>query len=156
VDASPDARATGVVMAANANVGRMSEGGTKLVVPNCAREFSLQINNNLRKIECVDDDSPVDINEGEFSVTGKINGYFGSNLIYTKFLAGTPTSLSSIVAKNGQAFILDVPRATYRSGSPNVTGKNVDVMLNLDFAASIETTYFNCALILNRLEYVES
>lgn len=155
-DASPDAATTNVVMAANANVGRMSEGGAKLVMPNCAREFTMQISNNLRKIECVDDDAPVDLNEGEFSVTGRINGYFGSGAIYTKFLAGTPTALNSIVEKNSQAVIFDVPRATYRGGSPAVTGKNTDVMLPLDWQASAETTYFNASYIVNRLEYVET
>lgn len=154
-DASPDARSTAVVMAANANVSRMSEGGTKLVMPNCAREITYQINNNLRKIECVDDDAPVDINEGQFELTGRLNGYYGSDALYTKFLAGTPTSISSIIEKNNQAFIMEVPRATYRAGSPNVTGKNTDVMLPLDFAASIDSTYTNAAFIINRMEYVD-
>lgn len=154
-DASPDAATTNVVMAANANVSRMSEGGAQLTSPNCAREFTLSINNNLRKLECVDDDAPIGINEGEFSVTGRVNGYYGSDALYTKFLAGTPTSLSSIVEKNNQAVVFDVPRATYRGGSPNVTGKNTDIYLPLDYQASVETTYFNASLLINRMEYVE-
>ena len=155
-DASPDTASTAVVMAANANVSRMSEAGAQLVSPNCAREATFSINNNLRKLECVDDDAPIGINEGEFSVTGRANTYFGSNSLYAKFLAGTATAINSIAAKNGQAVIWDAPRVTYRSGSPNVTGKNTDTMLALDWQASIETTYFNCSFIINRLEYLET
>lgn len=154
-DASPDAASTAVVMAANANVSRMSEAGAQLVSPNCAREATFSINNNLRKLECVDDDAPIGINEGEFSVTGRANTYFGSNSLYAKFLAGTATAINAIAAKNGQAVIWDAPRVTYRSGSPNVTGKNTDTMLPLDWQASAETTYFNASFIINRMEYLE-
>lgn len=155
-DASPDAVSTERVMAANAYVNRMSEGGSKLVSPNCAREFSISINNNLRKLECVDDDAPIGINAGEFMVTGRLSGYYGSDAIYTKYLAGTPTSLSSVIERNSQAVIFDVPRATYRDGSPAVTGKNTDVMFGPSWQASAETDYFNASLIINRLPYVES
>ena len=156
VDAAPDELITESVMAANVNVGRMSENGTKLVMPNCAREFSISINNNLRKIECIDDDAPVGINEGDCTVTGKLGTYYGSTLLYTKFLDGTPTSLNAVVERNNRAFIVDVPKATYRSGGPPVTGKNTDVMLSLDWQASLESTYFNCSVIFNRLWWVEN
>ena len=152
---SPDARSTAVVMAANANVSRMAEGGSQLTLPNPCREFTIQIANNTRKIESVDSNVPLDILEGQFAVTGRVSAYFGNDALYAKLLAGTPTSLSSIVAKNGQAFIMDVPRATYRAGSPNITGKNADVMLALDYEASIDTTYTNAALLFNRIEYLE-
>lgn len=156
VDALPDARASGQVFAANANVARMSAGGTKLVMPNCAREFSVQVNNNLRKIECIDDDSPVDIVEGECTVTGKVNTYFGSKTEKEKFINGTPTSFSQIIAKNSQAIIVEVPRATYRSGSNPVQGKNTDVMFTGDYQASIDEAVTNAHIVINRMEYLEA
>jgi hypothetical protein len=75
--------------------------------------------------------------------------------LYTKFQNGTPTSLSSIVTKNGQAIIFDVPRATYRGGgNPATTGKNTDVMIPLDYQASIDTVT-NAHALAHRLEYFE-
>lgn len=153
---TPDTRSTAVVMAANANVGRMSEGGSKLTLPSPCHDFSIQIANNTRKIESVDSAAPLDILDGQFGVTGRVSAYFGDNVLYAKLLSGAPTMLSSIIAKNGQAFIVDIPRVTYRGGSPNITGKNADVILPLDYAASIDTTYTQAALLFNRLEYIES
>jgi hypothetical protein len=63
--------------------------------------------------------------------------------------------LRSIVAKNGQAVIFDVPRATYRGGgNPATTGKNTDIMLSLDYQASIDTLT-NAHALMHRLEYFE-
>lgn len=156
LDAAIDAATTNAVMAGNANVGRIAEAGATLTAPNWAREFTLNINNNLRQIEAVDSTSPVDIQMGECTVSGRLNAYFGSNSLLTKFYAGTPSAVNSRVYKNNQAIILDVPRATYRGGgNPAVTGKNTDVMIPLDYQASIDTVT-NAHVLINRMEYVES
>lgn len=155
LDASPDARTTGQVMAGNANVGRVGEAGSQVTSPNWAREVTFQINNNLRTLESVDQSSPVHINEGECTVTGKLSSYFGDNALLAKLYAGTATSLNSRVAKNSQALVFSLPRVTMRTGNPAVTGKNTDVMLDADFTASIDTTYTNATVLLDRLEYFE-
>lgn len=155
LDASPDAVTTGQVMAGNANVGRVAEAGSQVSSPNWAREVTFQINNNLRTLESVDQTSPVHINEGECTVTGKLSSYFGDNSLLAKLYAGTATSLNSRVAKNSQALVFSLPRVTMRTGNPAVTGKNTDVMLDADFTASIDTTYTNSTILLDRLEYYE-
>jgi hypothetical protein len=156
LDAAIDAAEIGQIMAANASVGRLGEGGAALGSPNWAREFSVNINNNLRQVEALDNQSPVDIREGEFTVTGRLNPYFGSNALLTKFYAGTPTSLNSRIFRSNQAVIFDVPRAVYRGGgNPSASGKNTDVMLPLDYQASLDTT-LNAHLIINRAEYAEA
>jgi hypothetical protein len=63
---------TGASMAANANVGRVAEGGSTLTSPNWAQSLKFQINNNNRQLEAVDSTSPVGINSGECTVTGTI------------------------------------------------------------------------------------
>ncbi len=155
LDASTDPATTNAVMAGNANVGRIGEGGSQIGSPTWCREFSMSINNNLRGLEAVDSTSPVDIQFGECAVTGKLNAYFGDANLYNKFQNGTPSSLSSRVAKNGQATIFEVPRATYRGGgNPDVTGKNTDVMISLDYQASYDALTA-AHVTLSRLEYVE-
>lgn len=155
LDASPDAVTSGLVMAANANVGRLYENGSRLTSPNWAMELSFTINNNLRTNESVDEASPVAVREGECTVTGTINTYFGDNSLLTKFYAGTASSLASRVDKGGQALVFAFPRVTYRSeGNPNATGKNTDVMLSLSWAAS-KDALIGCHASLDRLPYFE-
>ncbi len=156
LDASVDAAPTGQVMAANANVGRLADGGSQLVSPNWARELKFSIKNNNRQLEAVDSLSPVGINSGECTVTGTIDTYFGDNALLTKFYNGTPSSISSRVTKNSQALIWTFPRVTYKGGgNPQATAKNNDVMLQLEFTASIDTTLTNKAVQLDRIEYFE-
>lgn len=155
LDANPDAATTGRIMAANANCGRLADAGAPLASPNWAREFSFQVNNNLRYVDDVTSDSPADVREGECTVTGRINTYFGDSALLAKFYAGAATSLNSRLNKDGQAVVFDFPRVTYRSdGNPSAPGKNQDAMLPLGFRASFDSTY-EAHVIINRLEYFE-
>lgn len=155
-DASPDAETTNAVFAGNANVGRLAEAGSQLSSPNWAKELSIQVNNNLRTLEAVDSTSPVDIQFGECTVTGKMSCYFGSQSLLDKFFAGTASSINARVYKNSQAVIFDVPRVIYRGdGNPVVTGKNTDVMLPFDFQASYDSVT-GAQITMSRLEYVET
>lgn len=155
LDPAPDAATTGAIMAAHANVGRLSEAGSKLTDPNWASEMSFQINNNLRRMEAVDEQSPVGINAGECTVTGRLVTYFGSNAILQKLYNGITTSLNSRVTKNGQALIFQFPRVTLRNGVPAAAGKNQDVTLASDWSAGYDETV-GAAIIIDRVEYFET
>jgi hypothetical protein len=116
LDASVDAPTTGQVMAANANVGRLADGGSQIISPNWAREIKFTIKNNNRQLEAVDAASPVGINPGECNVSGTITTYFGDNTLLAKFYAGSTTSISSRIAKNNQALIWTFPHVLYKGG----------------------------------------
>lgn len=152
---SPDAATTNAVMAANANVGRLAENGATLSSPNWARSLEFTINNNLRAVESVDQQSPVAQREGECTVTGKIDTYFGDNTLLTKFYNNTPTSISSRIAKNGQAMIFQIPRATYNSdGNPSASQKNTDVMSPFGWKASYDPLTA-AHVLMDRIPYFE-
>ena len=103
----------------------------------------------------MDEQSPVAVREGECTVTGSIETYFGDNGLLAKFYDGTPTSINSRFTKNSQALIIQFPRVTHRGGGdPNVGGKNQDVMLNLEFTASKDANT-SAVIVLDRLEYYE-
>lgn len=156
LDASPDAATTGAIMAANANCGRLAENGSALTSPNWARSFTFQVNNNLRSIEDVTSQSPVAVREGECTVTGRVETYFGNDTLLAKFYAGTATSLNSRVQKDSQAVVFDFPRVTYRGGgNPSAPGKNQDAMLPLEFRSSYDST-FTAHVLVHRLEYYEA
>jgi hypothetical protein len=155
LDAVPDAITTGLVMAANANVGRLGVNGSALVGPNWSKEISFTVDNNLRTIEAVDSTSPVAVREGECKVTGKMSTYFGSDTELAAFYAGTQRPINCRVAKNSQALVYQIPRATYRGGgNPSASAKNTDVMADFDFQASYDATTA-AHLIIDRLEYYE-
>ncbi|MDR6953785.1 hypothetical protein J2X65_003148 [Ancylobacter sp. 3268] len=156
LDASPDAETDAAVMASHVNVGRIAEGGALVAAPNWARSLSYTINNNYGAVEDLQADAPVDARDGEATVTGTAEFYFGSDLLLQKFFAGTPTSINSIVRKNGQALITTLPRVTYNgNGTPQAGGKNQDVMQSFEFKAS-KDTLTQAHILMDRLEYFEA
>jgi hypothetical protein len=155
LDAVPDAATTGGVMAANANVGRVADAGSTLTNPNWGRELTFQINNNLRTLESIDQNSPVGVNAGECTVTGKITSYFGDNVLLAKLYNGTASAINARSTKLTQAMIWQFPRVTYRSGVPAAGGKNQDIVLDSDWQSSIDTTLTNAQVLLDRLDYFE-
>lgn len=151
-DASIDAATTGQVMAGNANVGRIAEAGAQLTGPNFVKQLTLQIANNLRTIEAVDQTSPVGINPGDCDVTGQASTYFGDNTLLAKLFSGAASSINARVSKNNQALIFSVPREILRDGSPQATGKNTDVMFAPSFKASVDSLTA-AQILLDRIEW---
>lgn len=157
LDASPDAApaiASYPIMAAGANVGRLAENGTALGSPNWVRNLSFTMRNNLRGIESVDSVSDVDHGVGDCDVEVTAETYFGSDALLTKLFGNTATSLNARVAKNSQALVFTFPRVTPRSGRPNATAKNTDVMLSLVCGASLDSLT-SAHIQLDRHEYFE-
>lgn len=155
LDASPDAVTTGLVMAGNANVGRIAENGAQVAAKNWAESLNFTINNNLRSLDAVDSTSPVGIEPGECMVSGSISTYFGSNDLLAKLYAGTASSINARVTKDSQAVLWTFPRVTFRDGNPAAGGKNQDVMLDLSFQASkdsLTSAHIQC----DRCEYFEA
>lgn len=160
LDASPDAApalATYPVFAGGVNVARLGETGLALSSPNWCRALSVTVANNLTEIGSLDTSGAVGITGHECTVTGTMDTYFGSHALLTKFYAGTPSAIVSIMAKAPQAFIVTLPRVIYNGGgSPNAGSKNVDVMLSLSFRASKDETVTNALITCDRLEYYEA
>ncbi|KUL94325.1 hypothetical protein DK26_15030 [Bosea sp. WAO] len=153
LDASPDPATTNQVMAGSANVGRLAEGGSRLTSPNWARRVSFTVNANLEAQDAVDNFGAVYIREGENTVTGQIDTYFGSNAVLQKFYDGTVTSLNGRVAKNNQAVVIQIPRATLRGGgNPSAGGKNQTVTAQFDFSGALDPET-GANIIFDRLEY---
>ncbi len=161
-DASPDAALTiaGYPTFVNrVHVSRITEGGSTIASPNFVRGLTINLNNNSTMIESIDAEAAQGIEGHSFEVTGTLNDYFGDNTLLTKYLAGTATSLASYVynSTTNQAVLFSLPRVIYAGdGSPNATGRNVDVMLPLSFTASKDETVTNCMAWFQRFEYVEA
>jgi len=145
---------TGTVMTANVNVGEIRIGGSASSSPNWVRRVSTALANNLRRKTAVGTVGAVDIGVGSCDVTGTVETYFGSNSLLATAMADTVSSLSHRVGSGGQWLVETKPRIKFTSSSANAGGADQDVVLSLDYEASLDTLT-NCHIQYDRLEYVE-
>lgn len=143
----PGARAAGAtdvaapntdVMNTSSNVGRVGFGGSEVTGPNFVMAAEIDINNNLRRQNAIGAIGAVGTGNGEFSVTGTLNTYFGDPSIYQAVINNTTTSFDFRVGRadgNRSTYLFDLPRLKLSGGSPEVSGKNQDVMINAGFQA---------------------
>lgn len=145
---------TGTVMTANVSVGEVRIGGASAGTPNFVRRVTTELTNNLRRKTAVGTVGAVDIGLGSCDVTGTIETYFGSNSLLATAMADTASSLSHRVGSGGQWLVTTVPRVKFTTASANAGGPDQDVVLALNYEASLDTTT-NCHIQYDRLEYVE-
>ena len=132
------------VLNASANIGRIGVNGSNITGPNFVMETSLSINNNLRALYAMSSVGAVGMGNGESTITGSINTYFGDTTLYTLLLNNTATSFDFRVGRadgNQETLLFDMPRVKFASGAPSVPGKNQNVMLPLAFQALRDPTY---------------
>lgn len=148
------------VYTANISVGRISENGAAVVSPNFVRNFTVNINNNLREDTAVGTRGAIRIGGGDNLITGQFNTYYGDTTLLTKVANGTLTNASAKMSAanstgNGsRAVIITVPVVTFTSGNPNATAKNVSIELQTSFQGSIDSVT-NSQLQIDRFAYVE-
>jgi len=154
LDASPDAATTAGEMSSNVSVGRIAESGATVSSPNYVKSAQLTINNNLRMITAVGNVGAVDIGAGDCEVKGQLETYFGSNALLQKLIDGTVGNINLRSSRSSQTVVFGLPRVTFTGGSPSAGAKNQDVVLPLDFQASLDSTT-NAQVLIDRFEYVE-
>lgn len=135
---------TNDVLNASSNVGRIGFNSSVITGPNYVMEAQINIANNLRRQTAVGTLGAVGIGNGEFSVSGSLNTYFGDKTVLDKVLANTLTSFDIRLGRtdsNNESLVFDMPSIKLSSGSPAVSGKNADVMLQAGFQAILDATY---------------
>jgi hypothetical protein len=148
---------TNSVLNTSSNVGQIAEGGSPVVGPNFVMNSEIVIANNLRARTAIGTVGAVSIGAGECSVTGKLNTYFGDRTLYEKVLDNSQTSYSIRVSRSdahNQTLLVDLPRMKFSDGSPDVPGKNQDVMAELSFQAFMHET-LGYTIAIQRFSYVE-
>ena len=124
----------------SSHVGRIAEAGAAVGSPNYVIEASIQINNNLRRVNAIGEAGAIAINAGRCNVSGNLNTYFGDLTLYNKLLNNIATSYDLRVGRDNKYVIIDLPRIKFSSGSPEVPGPDTDVPLNLGFQAMRDPT----------------
>ena len=137
---SPTAANTNEVMNAVDNIGFIWEGGSAVSGINIT-EISQSLNNNLRGLDAVGTLGHVDIGDGQCMVTGTLNAYFADTTIYEKYLNATSSSISFRVNDAaGNSYIFTYPRIEYTTGNIVAGSANSDVMANMGWQATRDST----------------
>jgi hypothetical protein len=126
------------VLNTSTNVGRIGFGGNTVIGPNFVMGATMIINNNLRAQLAVGSIGAVGTGNGEFTLTGTLDTYFGDRTIYNNVLNNTLTSFDMRVGRqdgNRESILFDLPSIKPSSGAPTVNGKNADVMLSMGYTA---------------------
>lgn len=163
ISASRTAGATDVaaptndVMNTSSDVADLSMDGATITGPNFVMAATLSINNNLRQQNAIGSLGAVGIGNGEFNVTlSQFQTYFGSKAIYDKLLAGTDFGFSTRLtapSTNKESYVVDLPRLEMQTGSPSVSGKNADVMLEGSAQAVVHPD-LGYTIGINRFHYL--
>jgi hypothetical protein len=141
--ASDIAAPTYGVLNTSTNVGRIGFDGSSVVGPNYVLGASFNINNNIRAQNAISSIGAVGTGNGEFTVTGTLETYFGDASIYNKIVNNTLTSFDLRFGRsdgNRESLIFDFPSIKLGSGSPSVSGKNADVTISAGFTAFMHAT----------------
>lgn len=133
---------TKAVLNTSSNVGRIAFNGAEIIGPNYVTSAAFTINNNLRRQNAVGSLAAVGVGNGEFSVTGTLETYFGDASVLDKVMNNTLTSFDMRIGRsdgNREKLAFDFPSIKLSSGSPTVSGKNADVMLSAGFTAFMDS-----------------
>lgn len=97
------------------------------------QSMTLDINNNLRGQKAVQVLGNAGVGYGDVDTTGELVAYFEDDSIYTMYLNNQEMGLSFVVVQDGQAYVIDVPRAKIESCEIQAGQRNEDVTLQMTY-----------------------
>lgn len=116
-----------------------------------ATEFTLNIDNNLRRQDQLGSVDPYGIGYGGFRVTGTIAGYFRDRALIDKYIARTATSFEVEVTDGaGNKYTFLVPRARLGAPDTSTPGVNQDQMATFPFTGIVDAGSTEKSLIISR------
>ena len=132
---------------AASNVATIAIGGEPMG-DNFVMEASIEIENNLRERNALGTLGAISIGAGEFSVTGSLNTYFNNSDLIAKVIDNSETSLTLAFNSGDESIMFFLPRVKFSEGTPDVSGKNEDVMASISFQALRDNTLPNHTLTI--------
>jgi hypothetical protein len=117
------------------DVNRMMEGNSNILNNNPAKQFSINLANNLRERPAIGFFGSINLGLGSCDVTGSINTYFENDTLLAKYKNQTKTAIGTIFKKAGKAVVIYLPTVTITSADKVTTGRNTDVEAKLSYVA---------------------
>lgn len=141
-DSTYTAANTNPVMNGVSDVKAVYENGNLLSTTNCLQSITVDLNNNLRQINCVGKLGLSGIGTGKADVTGTFTAYFDDEIFYEDYLNSTETSLAFVIEdSDGNAYVFDLPRVKFESGVVVAGGQDQDVVAEIGFRALRDATF---------------
>jgi hypothetical protein len=124
------------VMNSVSDLAAIYENGTSILgATSFIKSLKLNVNNNTRAQKALGVYGTVGVGYGELAISGTLEVFVENAAYYTKWLAGTSTSLSVGMADAaGNGYMFDLDKIKFKDGGMNLSGRD-DVMLSLPFDA---------------------
>ncbi len=116
----------------------------------CFKTLNLNINGNLRPMECIGSDAPSNQLQGSVNVTGDFSAYLDNLDLEDIKIANTSFSLEFTATVGGQGYTFFLPKLKFGGSSPAAGGRDQDVMLEGAFSALYNTTE-NSSIVITRI-----
>lgn len=147
---------TGDVINAVADVVQISEGGTIISTATPVVGWSIQTTNSLFEGTAVGVMGLARVGMGTFSATGTLQAYFetASLAMYNKMIAGTATSLATVMRKGGAAYAIQFPKVKLAAGTPSAAGRDQFVILDMEWTG-MKDPLTGKTMLVNRFDYTE-
>lgn len=127
------------VLNASNNVASIYEGGAALS-GTFVKSLSLEIDNGLQMQDAVGQLGLAGIRANRLSVKGKMSVYFSSSTLYNKFINNNNSSVAFRMQDSStNGYVVSMPAVEYTAADLKVGSLDQDVMVDLDFAAKIDT-----------------
>lgn len=129
------------VMNGVTDIGAIYENGVSILgATSFIKSLKLNVNNNTRAQKALGVFGTVGVGYGELAISGTLEVFVENAAYYSKWLAGTTTSLSVGMADAaGNGYMFDFDKIKFKDGGLNMSGRD-DVMLSLPFEAFYSAT----------------
>lgn len=138
-DGSPTAPSTQPILNTTGNVGGLLWDGAAF----SANVMSLSLNllNNLRDRPAISRETTLVHGKGTIDLTGTISAYFEDGSLLDDFIEHTDRELFiPLIDSAGDVMSIHMPRIQFPNGNPNIEGINSDVMIPLEFQATLDAS----------------
>jgi hypothetical protein len=139
----PVSAKTGIPL--GASLGTPLVGATGIIGPyfngeqiGIASEISLTVNNNLRSRKAVGHAGPVSIGSGECTVTGSMTMFLNDPSLLDYVTSNDTFGLTFGLTDQYNAYVYKMDACKITGGTPDVSGKNADVMVTLEWQAIVD------------------
>lgn len=126
------------VVNASSDVGSVKIDGLETNI--CITSMDINVENNLRAINCIGKDAPSDQRMGTCNITGSVDMYLRADSfdLYGKALLNEEISLEYTVTDGTNSFTIFLPRVKLSGEAPQSGGLDQDVMFTANYEALID------------------
>jgi hypothetical protein len=137
-DGSPTAPASNPILNTTSHVGGLRWDSAAFA--SNVMSLSLTLNNNLRDRPAISRETTLEHGKGTIDLTGTLTAYFEDGSLLADFIAHTDRELLvPLIDSAGDLMSIHLPRIQFPAGNPVIEGINSDVMVPLEFQATLDS-----------------